>query len=68
MKLFAFQPIYHAFKSFFVMAESEADARTAVDNLMPQQEQLANWGAVEWADVYEMTVAESGEVITNDNS
>jgi hypothetical protein len=69
MKLYAFQPKGHGELSFFVMAESEDEAKQAVESYIKSEEAKGRildydqWGT----DYYMMTVLEAGEVIENDN-
>lgn len=74
-KLFAFQPSGHGEPSFFVMALTEYEARARVDawfrenreeSGIIEQEKIWN-GDVYGKDYYEMTVADRGVVLTNDN-
>ena len=75
MKLYAFQPKGHGQKSFFVIAESEQQAREFISNKIA--ELLANgedgfdysdyefqgWGT----DYYRLEILEVGQVVLNDN-
>ncbi len=74
MKLFAFIPRGHGSQSFFVMAESEEEAKAAIAsklfmNVGGQWEveedgsDASGWGT----DYYEMTIYGRGEVAFNDN-
>ena len=77
MKLFAWQPQGHGEYSWFVVAVDEHSARTAVEadmarrKLLPYEDlehvgelEVAGWGT----EYYELTVAEPGQVVVNDNS
>jgi len=80
-KLYAFQPSGHGEPSFFVIALTEYEARSRVDawfsenrldedgeprrNILDQEKA---WNGQNYGDnYYEMTVADRGVVITNDN-
>lgn len=64
MKLYAFQPDGHGEQSFFVMAESEHEAKGFVDAYIEANNpDCDRWGT----DYYKMTVLDRGEVIENDN-
>lgn len=73
MKLYAWQPKGHGETSFFVMAENEADARKYVDAKIAQgwhyqPNVRMDYAADGWGtDYYELTVADVGQVVTNDN-
>ncbi len=74
MKLYAWQPNGHGELSWFVMAETEDNAKAAVEHEMARRKALAiddidritecgGWGT----DYYTLTVAEAGAVLTNAN-
>jgi len=63
MKLYAFQPRSYGELSFFVMAESEVEARAAVDNYGTEPHEKEGWGT----NYYELTVADAGQVLVNSN-
>jgi len=74
VKLYAFQPEGHGPLSYFVMAESEAQARAAVrryivDNMnKPKTAYITGNDLRKWDDGYQQCrVFDVGEVITNDN-
>lgn len=73
MKLYAFQPKGHGPDSYFVMAESEQDARAAVLSYIEREskEQYDGFHRGDWGkfgtDVYELSVLSVGEVINNGN-
>ncbi len=74
MKLYAWQPKGHGETSFFVMAENEGQAREFVDKELANNgyeyfpETRMKYYAPSWGtDYYELTVADVGQVITNDN-
>ena len=79
MKLYAWQPKGHGETSFFVLAENEADALKYVEAEIAKgwhyhpddacdPEARNNYSAEGWGtDYYELTVADVGRVITNDN-
>ena len=70
MNLYAWQPDGHGDPSYFVMAESEEEARTAVE----LSEDFDGWTIVvdqsgkKIGDYYELTILKALEIITNDNS
>jgi hypothetical protein len=71
MKLYAWQPREHGPLSFFVMADDEADARAAIDAAIESKglrgADVDGWRSADgWA--YQLTIAEAGQVLTNDNS
>lgn len=67
-KLYAWQPQEHGAYSFFVMADSEQQAREAVDKYLIDENVgdylQGGWGT----DYYELTVVEPLQVIVNDNA
>jgi hypothetical protein len=75
MKLYAFQPKGHGQKSFFVMAESEKEAKEFVakkiaellaneeDGISYSDYDFSGWGT----DYYCLEVFEVGQVVLNDN-
>jgi len=70
MRLFAWQPKGHGEQSIFVIAESLESATKAaeaeIERLKNQDDfycSFNGWGT----DYYRLTVAEPGQVITNDN-
>lgn len=69
MKLYAFQPNGYGQYSFFVMAESEAEARRAVERYIEKtfdstcKQPYAGFGT----DSYKLTMLDRGQVITNAN-
>lgn len=66
MKLYVWQPNGHGQYSFFVAAESEELARAAVDKMVAQKPnayEYQGWGT----EYYTLTVADAGEVVTNEN-
>jgi hypothetical protein len=68
MKLFAWQPPdgHYGYESLFVMAETEVEARVAVDELFNRDALV--FGKKHWErGEYRLTVAERGKVITNEN-
>jgi len=77
MKLYAFQPRGHGQLSFFVMAENEADALAAIDaEIAKHQKDRDDYDLMWWSsfdisgwrtDYYKLTVADAGQVVTNDN-
>ena len=72
MKLYAFQPRGHGDKSYFVLAESEDEARKAVRKKMRSLvKQMFGISRLELeafdTDYYKVTVADDGVVILNDN-
>jgi hypothetical protein len=71
-KLYAFQPQGHGEYSFFVAANSEAEAIEAVTKLVKEEYtrkegglmyEAGGWGT----DYYKMTVVEQGQVVINCN-
>jgi len=72
MKLYAFQPNGHGEKSFFVIAESEKEAREFVSKkiaeLLANGEGYSNYDFSSWGtDYYRLEVFEIGQVALNDN-
>ncbi len=69
MKLYAFQPNGYGQYSFFVMAESEDEARRAIEKYIEETFDstcnlpYAGFGT----ESYKLTMLERGEVITNAN-
>ena len=76
MKLYAWQPNGHGEFSWFVAAETEADAKAAVEKEMARRKALplgdidritdyecGGWGT----DYYTLTVADAGTVLLNAN-
>lgn len=77
IRLYAWRPDTHSIDSFYVVARSEEEARACVDRyladendeyyrLWPNQKRepwLEEWGT----DVYRLTTAGIGEVLTNSN-
>lgn len=61
MKLYAFQPKHWGPPSFFVMAESEEEARAAIEPV-----RVVQMGS-ETLDNFNLTVLDRGQVIANDN-
>lgn len=81
MKLYAWKPRGHGEQSFFVAAESEGEARAAVDEEIQRLLNLSSCDEDYWGDVYThadfngwgtdyyvLTVVEPGIVLRNDNS
>jgi hypothetical protein len=73
MKLFAWQPDGHGQQSFFVMAENESQAFSAVEaeiqRLLSEKDWFSSYDYAGWGtDYYKLTIADVGEVIANDNS
>jgi hypothetical protein len=77
VKLYAWQPQGHGELSWFVVAESEAQARASVETEITRRKALpigdldrvteyecGGWGT----DYYSLTVAEPGAVLTNGNN
>jgi hypothetical protein len=71
MKLFAYQPKGFGPASFFVMAESEDEAKASVEEFVrvqSQQDNVNDFSAEGFGtDYYKLTVLERGQVIMNDN-
>lgn len=72
MKLYAWQPVGHGPQSFFVMAETQEDAAKKV--IQKTYELVGEgdiWGykyaRLFFSEHWNYTVAEVGEVLTNDN-
>jgi hypothetical protein len=73
MKLYAFQPTSYGPPSFFVLAESEDEAKDSVERYIAEMTKKAEteefdfdpegWGT----DGYKVTVFERGQVAYNDN-
>ena len=71
MKLYAWQPRGHGQQSFFVCAESEGAARSAVDQEIARLKSTAEldeysvrgWGTA----YYDLTIADPGYVVQNEN-
>jgi hypothetical protein len=71
-KLYAWQPRGHGQQSFFVAAETEADAREAVEKEISRLKRDCGWfreyDCLGWGtDYYELTALPLGRVLTNDN-
>jgi len=74
MKLYAYQPQGHGGYSFFVVAESEEKARSAIDLFIEDHfdkdddEDISTMSISGWGtDYYEITELEPMKVITNAN-
>lgn len=71
MKLYAFQPTGHGQKSFFVMAESEQEAKYAIGTYLIDaffKDKLSKYDFEGWdTDYYTLTVLELWQVIMNGN-
>ena len=68
MRLFAFCPRENGPDSFYVMAQTEGEAQTAVEEAIEKSDNHIN--ALHWLGErggYDMKVADRGEVITNEN-
>jgi hypothetical protein len=68
VKLFAFCPRGNGPDSFFVMAETDEEARTAVEQTIEESDNPFNAG--HWLGEgggYDMKIADRGEVITDEN-
>jgi hypothetical protein len=68
VKLFAFCPRENGPDSFFVMAETDEEARTAVEQTIEESDNPSNAG--HWLGEgggYDMKIADRGEVITDEN-
>ena len=68
MKLFAFCPRENGPDSFYVMAQTEEEARTAVEEAIEKSDHQLN--ARHWLGEgggFDMKVADRGEVITDEN-
>ena len=71
MKLFAFQPQGFGEHSFFVMKETLQEAKDEVEEWAKEEygsgwkktTEMYGWGT----DYYKATMANEGEIITNDN-
>jgi len=72
MKLYAYQPKGHGEYSFFTIAESEEEAKKAVDKYIAEtltENATVKYEARGWGtDYYRLTVLKAGQVIENDNS
>jgi hypothetical protein len=71
-RLYVFKPKGHGELSFFVIAETETQAREIIDLHIKENYtkkdgslsyEVSGWGT----DYYELTIAEQGQVITNNN-
>ena len=74
VRLYAFQPKGHGELSFFVAAETEEKARQSVDAYIAAHKgkddghYVGDYNTDGWgSDYYMVTVAEIGQVVTNDN-
>ena len=67
MKLFAFTPWGFGAPSFFVAAEDEVAARTAVERHMVEDEIDGVSASGRWPERYTLEVFEPGRVATNGN-
>ena len=71
MKLYAWQPNGYGQLSYYVMAESEKEAKAAVES----SDDFEGWSSISYLktsekieDYYVLTVLNDLEVITNDNA
>lgn len=64
MKLYAFKPDDWGPLSYYVIAETEEEARKAVEEFRARIDDTDK----AWPGSYSMTIAERGDVIPNDNS
>ncbi len=70
MKLYAFYPDGYGLRSFFVVADSETDARKQVDEYVKQRymtttntgKPCLKYEASEWPEDYELKVFDVGQV------
>ena len=70
MKIYCFQPRGHGEQSAFVVAESEVDARRLVREAAVVEAETGGYSVDLTGfdtDYYRVTVADSGQVIFNDN-
>lgn len=73
LSLYAFQPQGHGEASFFVMAESEDEARESVRNFIVEETKRADEKGYDFnpegfgTDYYKLTVLKQGQVAANDN-
>lgn len=65
-RLYAFHPTRPGPSSFFVMARSEQEARTAVKSSLKEDWQKGDREAFEFNE-YELTVVGPGDVVDNSN-
>ncbi len=66
--LYAWQPKGHGQYSFFVAAESEEEARKAVEKHMEEDEYIGSYEIDGWqTDYYELTVLPVGVATSNAN-
>jgi hypothetical protein len=72
MKLYAWQPQGHGEQSFFVMAESESQAKQSVEKKIKsliESEDYSDYDFTGWGtDYYQLSVVDSETVVINDNS
>lgn len=72
MKLYAFYPNGHGQFSFFVMADSEENARIKVTEHIKKnhtKDDVINYEAQGWGtDYYKCVVADENTILENDNS
>jgi hypothetical protein len=76
LKLYAWQPKGHGELSWFVVAETEAEAKDAVDREIARRlslpwdepDHIGDYDVEGWgSDYYTLTVAKRGQPVSNDN-